>query len=36
MESDANDAQAVNKGTLAPGTMLDHYRLGKCLGVGGM
>ena len=36
MESDVNDAQAVNKGTLAPGTMLDHYRLGKCLGVGGM
>ena len=23
-------------GAFAPGTMLDHYRLGKCLGVGGM
>ena len=23
-------------GSLAPGTMLDHYRLGTCLGVGGM
>ena len=36
MENDVDAAQTVNKGTLAPGTMLDHYRLGKCLGVGGM
>ncbi|MBQ7693842.1 MAG: protein kinase [Lentisphaeria bacterium] len=36
MENDVDTAEPVNKGTLAPGTMLDHYRLGKCLGVGGM
>ena len=36
MENDVDTTQAVTEGSLAPGTMLDHYRLGKCLGVGGM
>ena len=35
MSDDAVDL-SDRKASLAPGTMLDHYRLGECLGVGGM